>query len=84
MSKEKDEVMEALLEDLHVQVGEGLLTRISSGTASAQEYSAAIKFLKDNNIGVKMPNSNMAELSTLLNGCPIDDDEEFAPIRRIK
>ena len=45
-----DRASEALLASLHNAVASQLLTKVNSGEATAQELSAAIKFLKDNGI----------------------------------
>ena len=39
-----------VLEELHGAIAQTLLTKIRTGTASAAEISAAVKFLKDNGI----------------------------------
>lgn len=41
---------EELLGMLHEAVASDLLQKVQSGEATAQELSAAIKFLKDNNV----------------------------------
>jgi len=46
MSRAKIDVLEML----HRTIAQELLNRIRSGEASAQDFNAAIKFLKDNNI----------------------------------
>lgn len=65
---------ELLLGQLHEAVARDLLNRVASGEASAQELSAAIKFLKDNGIeAIVSPDSTMGQLASL----PVfeDDDE---------
>lgn len=65
---------ELLLGQLHEAVARDLLNRVASGEASAQELSAAIKFLKDNGIeAVINPDSTVGQLAAL----PVfeDDDE---------
>lgn len=59
---------------LHEALAQDLLSRVQSGEASAQELSAAIKFLKDNNIeAVAVSGSPLANLASSL---PQFDDEE--------
>ena len=61
-----------LLKELHTKVAEDLLAKIKSGEASAQELSAAIKFLKDNSVVAMVePESTMAQLMA-----EVDWDEE--------
>lgn len=48
----KDIELQSLLGDIHKEVAEELLARIRSGEATTGDISAAIKFLKDNNINV--------------------------------
>ncbi len=43
---------EELLDQLHRMTAEELITRISSGDASAAELGVAVRFLKDNGIDV--------------------------------
>lgn len=43
---------EELMEQLHNAVGEDLLNRILSGSATSSDLSVAVKFLKDNNVTV--------------------------------
>lgn len=45
-----DRASEALLASLHNAVAVNLLAKVNTGDATAQELSAAIKFLKDNGI----------------------------------
>ena len=62
-----------IMEALHTSVATGLLERIQTGEATAAEFSAAIKFLKDNNIeAIAEQNEG---LSALLKALP-DFDED--------
>jgi len=71
---------EDLLNTLHQLVAKDLIERIQSGEASVQELSAAIRFLKDNEVvadievneGVKMLEGTVMEIKEL----PFDTDEE--------
>ena len=53
----KDNKLQSLLGDIHEEVAEELLARIRSGEATTADLSAAIKFLKDNNISVVVEES---------------------------
>lgn len=53
MSKEASKTLKAdedIMNSLHQMVALDLIKRISSGEATVQELSAAIKYLKDNNV----------------------------------
>lgn len=64
---------EQILAALHEAVAKDLLNRVLSGEASAQEMSAAIKFLKDNGIEA-VPDENNT-LGKLVAALPTFDDE---------
>lgn len=69
---------EDLLGELHLATAQHLLAKIKSGEASPAEVSAAIKFLKDNNIeAVVQPGDTMDKLYKAL---PVfkDEDEEYS------
>lgn len=58
---------EELLGLLHNAVADDLLQKVQSGEATAQELSAAIKFLKDNGIEAVAPDdSPLAKLADSL------------------
>ena len=58
---------EELLGRLHDAVAEDLLNKVTSGDATPAEISAAIKFLKDNNIEADpTPDSTLDKLSEAL------------------
>lgn len=64
---------EDILAALHDAVAKDLLNRVLTGEASAQELSAAIKFLKDNGIeAIATDNSSLGKLAAAL---PQFDDE---------
>lgn len=55
-----------LLGQLHEAVARDLLNKVASGEATAQELSAAIKFLKDNGIeAVIRSDSSIGQLAAL-------------------
>lgn len=57
---------EMLLGQLHEAVARDLLNKVASGEATAQELSAAIKFLKDNGIeAVIRSDSSIGQLAAL-------------------
>lgn len=63
-----------LLETLHNKVATELLNRIESGEATAAEFSAAIKFLKDNGIEcIAKPDNPLGSLAASL---PVFSDDE--------
>ncbi len=57
--------LERILSELHEAVADDLLVRIQSGTATAAELTAAIKFLKDNNITIPAPEVDEEEESAI-------------------
>jgi hypothetical protein len=66
---------EAQLSLLHGVVAEQLKKRIESGEATAADFGAAIKFLKDNGIeAVKTPGSPLAGL---LESLPFAGEDDF-------
>ena len=72
----KSKASEDLLASLHNAVAEDLLKKVTSGEATAQELSAAIKFLKDNGIeAVKEPGEALDKLTQVL---PSFEDEDEA------
>lgn len=67
---------EMLLGQLHEAVARDLLNKVASGEASAQELSAAIKFLKDNGIeAVVSKDTTIGQLASLpeFEDYPLDD-----------
>jgi hypothetical protein len=60
------------MEMLHTSVAQGLLERIQSGEATSGEFSAAIKFLKDN--GIEALPVDGSALFNLVDGLPFDTD----------
>lgn len=66
---------EALLAELHNAVAKDLLSKISTGEATAQELQAAIKFLKDN--GIEASRETNPEMEKLAQTAlpPTFDDE---------
>ena len=50
MSKKTLKANEDMLNELHQMVAQDLIMKIKSGEATVQELSAAIKFLKDNDV----------------------------------
>jgi len=67
-----------LLEQLHDMVGQKLLERIESGTATASEFAQAIKFLKDNGIeAIPTDNSALSALEgSLRDRLPFSDPSD--------
>lgn len=64
-----------LLESLHNAVAKDLLYKVESGEATAQELSAAIKFLKDN--GIEASRETSKDLDKLADtALPVFDDED--------
>lgn len=64
---------EDILAALHDAVAKDLLSKVTSGEATAQELSAAIKFLKDNGIeALPDADNNIGKLAASL---PQFDDE---------
>jgi len=84
MSKKTEGVLRAdsdLLNSLHQMVAKDLMKRIASGEATIQDISAAIKYLKDNNVTADIEFSNpLRELEmavTPVGELPfIDEDED--------
>lgn len=73
----KGKASEELLAKLHNAVATDLLKKVESGEATAQELSAAIKFLKDNGIEAeRTPGSTVDKLAQVLPA--FDDDEEHS------
>lgn len=70
---------EELLGRLHDAVASDLLQKVESGEATAQELSAAIKFLKDNGIEALAVNTN--PLQKLADSLPEFDTEENLHVR---
>lgn len=65
-----------LLNQLHGLVAQDLIDKIKSGDATAQELSAAIKFLKDNHVeGDIQNNPQLKELTNTI--FPDFQDEEL-------
>lgn len=65
-----------LLKKLHCKVAKSLLDKIESGEATAADYQAAIKFLKDNGIeALPTPNNPLGKLANEL-PFPADQEEE--------
>ena len=68
-------MIQKLLEDLHSTVAKELLSRVKSGEATAAEFSAAIKFLKDNGIEcIATPDNPIGSLAASM---PVFCDEGF-------
>lgn len=68
-----------ILEDLHVEVAQGLLDRIRSGEATASDFNVARQLLKDNGIDSAPKKGN--PLDNLAQSLPFtdnDDDDEVA------
>ncbi len=78
--------VEETLRKVHEQIAEKFLEELNSGgELSPQKYNAMIKFLKDNDIVVKVEdNDNMEEMKKLLEEYKLTDEEEYVPIRRVK
>jgi hypothetical protein len=77
---------EDILGQLHGLIAQGFIDKFKSGEATTADYTAAIKFLKDNNINcVGQANDTMKELvdelpvfdDTMINYGP-DYDPQFA------
>ena len=81
MSEKTLKANEDLLNGLHQIVAQDLIARISSGEATVQEISAAIKFLKDNDVTADITYNNplrqLEQEVTPVGELPfIDEDEE--------
>jgi hypothetical protein len=61
-----------IMEALHTSVATSLLERIQSGEATAAEFSAAIKFLKDN--GIEALPVDGSPLFNLVDSLPFDSE----------
>jgi hypothetical protein len=68
---------EDLLATLHNAVASDLLRKVQSGEATAQELSAAIKFLKDN--GIEMVRETGNPIDHLAKALPSFDDFDDEP-----
>ncbi len=68
MSKKNNAASENELSELHKEVARVLRQRLQDGTASAADISAAIKFLKDNNISCPIEDSE--DLGAIARGIP--------------
>lgn len=81
MARQRKASTEAL-EALHAAVAEALAQRLESQEATAADISAAIRFLKDNNISaVPKPGSKLEEILDKIEEDDISD-EEFERIKR--
>lgn len=70
---------EALLGSLHEAVADDLLRKVQSGEATAQELNAAIKFLKDNDIGVvRSQGDKLSEIAKSLPDFDVDEEGQYA------
>jgi len=71
---------EDLLNTLHQMIEKDLIDRIQSGEASIQEISAAIRFLKDNevvaDIEYNKPIKQLADAVTVVAELPFDTEDE--------
>lgn len=73
----KQRASEDLLGELHLATAKHLLNKIKSGEASPAEVSAAIKFLKDNNIeAVVETGSELGKLAQALTD-KYDEETEY-------
>jgi hypothetical protein len=66
---------EELLGSLHEAVANSLLTKVQSGEATPAEMSAAIRFLKDNNIEAVMGKGD-STLDRLAASLPTFDEDD--------
>lgn len=71
-----------VLQELHSTVAKKLLERIQSGEATAADFGAAIKFLKDNGID-SVPEANK-DLQSLASQMPTFEDEDEAVVLPFK
>lgn len=72
--------LEDILKNLHSSLARKLLERIESGEATAAEFTAAIKFLKDN--GIDLDASQAPEdhpVNQLADKVPFPDTDEQLP-----
>lgn len=83
MAEEVSKTLKAnndILNNLHQMVAQDLIRRISSGEATVQELSAAIKYLKDNDITAdpefSKPLAQLEQEVTPVGELPFLDDEE--------
>lgn len=71
--------LEKVLESIHTELAEALLSKIKSGTATASDFNVARQFLKDNGIdGSKRPGSPIENLANEIPFTSYDDEEESA------
>ena len=66
-SKKGIRASDALLGELHDAIARDLLNKVKSGEATAQELSAAIKFLKDNGIQGEFDDPVATEMAAEVN-----------------
>ena len=83
MAKKESKTLKAnndILNNLHRMVAQDLIKRISSGEATVQELSAAIKYLKDNDITADVefnqPLRQLEQDVTPIGQLPFIDEEE--------
>ena len=66
-----------ILEQLHIETAQELLTKVRSGTAKASDLNVARQFLKDN--GVESIPVDNSPLKSLVDELPFSDPEDIKP-----
>lgn len=74
----ENEPSEGMLKALHYAVARELQARISSGEATAADLTAAIKFLKDNEVTIQTKPQTGA-LSEMIKSLPFPEEEVYMP-----
>ena len=69
---------EGLMKALHYAVARELKNRIESGEAAAADLSAAIKFLKDNEVTIQTK-PNTGTINELIKGLPFPEEDLQMP-----
>ena len=80
MGYKMNKPLDKILENLHETLAKELLTRISTGEATAAELTAAARFLKDNNYDAS--SSKSQPLMDLAKSLPFQDPEIMAEIKK--
>ena len=66
---------EDTLGELHELIARGLISRLKSGEATSADYTAAIKFLKDN--GISCIGTRNDDMKELVDSLPVYDEMAF-------
>lgn len=71
----------SVMESLHNAVAVGIINRIKSGEATSQDYSNAIRMLKDNGITLDHNTNQDENYVTILESLKIEVKEEEQPLQ---